>query len=72
MVMDRSHSVRVTSDPATAKCRIWVGGISGDIHRTDLESHFEKYGTVIGKLKALGVARVRMIQIWLNAEGANL
>ncbi|XP_066590444.1 nuclear receptor coactivator 5-like isoform X2 [Prorops nasuta] len=44
-------SVRLLKDPATASSRIFVGHIqTEEISKLDLESHFSKYGTVVGSL----------------------
>ena len=40
---------RLTSDPATAHCRVYVGGLREEMTRSDLENYFESYGEVLGK-----------------------
>ncbi|KAF0302656.1 Nuclear receptor coactivator 5 [Amphibalanus amphitrite] len=40
-------SGRITSDPATAHCRIYVGGINPEMDPEPLEKFFKKFGEVI-------------------------
>ena len=41
--------VRLTSDPATAHCRVYVGGVNPEMERDVLQEYFEKYGDVLGE-----------------------
>lgn len=35
-------------DPSTANCRVYIGNLSDVVSSQDLETHFSKYGNVLG------------------------